>query len=99
MASSYLVSVACAIFIVFPNGRMNVSAGFDCGCNGGIFCRLIPLLSAKLSMALELKGVPLSEICFRGLPRLSYILASAGRTFSELVLETRFAAGYLDARS
>ena len=50
---------------------MNVSAGLDDGCRGGIFCRCIPLCSPNACMALELKGEPLSDICVEGFPYVS----------------------------
>ena len=56
---------------VFPNGRMNVSAGFEDGCRGGIFCRFMPRRSANACIDVELNGEPLSDICLVGFPCVS----------------------------
>ena len=54
--------------MVLPSGRMKLSTGFADGCNGGIFSRCIPRSLAKVFIAAELNGGPLSESCVAGLP-------------------------------
>ena len=50
-------------------------------------------------MTFELKGGPLSGICFFGLPYASYILVISGITLDALVELTILATGNLEARS
>ena len=50
---------------------MNVSAGLEDGCRGGILLVVMPLFSANLAISNELNGGPLSEIWVLGFPRVS----------------------------
>ena len=47
---------------------------------------------ANVSISLELKGGPLSDSCFSGLPYASYICSRAGMTFEALEDETTLPA-------
>ena len=60
-------SLLYVIFIVFPNGFINFSKGLDCGCNGGVFSRLMSLFCANCSIVFQLNGGPLSDSWFPGL--------------------------------
>ena len=85
--------------MVFPSGFMNVSAGLDEGCRGGVLRRLMDRRSANDCIAAELNGGPLSDSWFSGFPSKSYVDPNAGSTAFALVDFTIFAVGKRDAKS
>ena len=60
---------------------MKVSAGFADGYIGEVFFSVMFLSFANVSISFELKGGPLSDSCFSGLPYASYICSSDGMIF------------------
>ena len=78
---------------------MKVSAGFADGCVGGVFSSVMFLSFANAFIFFELKGGPLSDSYFSGLPYPSYICSRAGITFEALEDETTLAAGEREAKS
>ena len=78
---------------------MKVAAGFADGCIRRVFSSVMFLSFANVSISFELKGGPLSDSCFSGLPYASYICSRAGMTFEALEDETTLAAGKREAKS